>query len=356
MNQKLKTIKNIVSENCVTLILNTHRTKPDNQKDPLALKNSIKEVQERLATSIDKRIVERIMTQLQNVEKSIDHSHNLESLIVFANENMSDFVRLPITVTERVVIDTSFATRDLIRAMHFEFNYYVLVLSQNEVRLIEAFNDKVVEEVKGLFPIENTWLKTKSSAESANASRQRNLIAEFFNRVDKEVNAVRKNNPLKVFICADENNYHDYVNVADEKNTIYPIFLNRNRLDDKAHAIVNEAWKLLQSYKTDLNNARKTELKAAVSNGKFMSDINDIWNAIHQGRVETLFIEEHLFQKAKWVDHVIHPIADNSNEPDSVDDIYDEMIAKNMAFGGEVVFLPENELSKFNGFGAGLRY
>lgn len=42
MNQKLKTIKNIVSENCVTLILNTHRTKPDNQKDPLALKTALK--------------------------------------------------------------------------------------------------------------------------------------------------------------------------------------------------------------------------------------------------------------------------------------------------------------------------
>lgn len=38
MNQKLKTIKNIVSENCVTLILNTHRTKPDNQKESFSFK------------------------------------------------------------------------------------------------------------------------------------------------------------------------------------------------------------------------------------------------------------------------------------------------------------------------------
>ena len=39
-----------------------------------------------------------------------------------------------------------------------------------------------------------------------------------------------------------------------------------------------------------------------------------------------------------------------------VDDIYDEMIEHNMKYGGDVVFLPKGELSKFNGFGAILRY
>ncbi len=32
MNIKLKELKNIVSESCVTIILNTHRTSPDNKK------------------------------------------------------------------------------------------------------------------------------------------------------------------------------------------------------------------------------------------------------------------------------------------------------------------------------------
>jgi hypothetical protein len=39
-----------------------------------------------------------------------------------------------------------------------------------------------------------------------------------------------------------------------------------------------------------------------------------------------------------------------------VDDIYDELIETNMSYGGDVVFLPNGELSEFSGFGAITRY
>lgn len=38
MNTTLKKLKNINSENCITIILNTHRTKPGYLKDELPLK------------------------------------------------------------------------------------------------------------------------------------------------------------------------------------------------------------------------------------------------------------------------------------------------------------------------------
>jgi len=46
MNPLLKKVKDIYVEGCVSIIMNTHRTKPNNQKDLINLKNLIKNAEE----------------------------------------------------------------------------------------------------------------------------------------------------------------------------------------------------------------------------------------------------------------------------------------------------------------------
>jgi hypothetical protein len=357
MKSKLKAIKDIISESCVTIILNTHRTKPDNLKDTIVLKNLIKDAENRLLADESKRDAKALVDRLNELAATIDHNYNLESLILFVNEDIADFVRLPIQVEERVVIDHTFATRDLVRAIHLETNYYVLVLSQQKVRLIEAFNDKVVAEIKGDFPMENTQFYSTNKPELSNASRQTNLVAEFFNQVDKAVNKVRKDNPLPVLICTEEGNYHEYLKIADQKQSIFDTYLNKNRVEEKAHAIVTEAWGVVKDYTVESNNARKADLQKAVGQNKFLSDTNEIWQAIKQGKVQTLFIEQGNFQPALWENDLIQYVSDDlRDKKEVVDDIYDELIEANMNHGGDVVFLPKGELADFNGFGAITRY
>lgn len=357
MNLTLKQLKNIRSENCVTIILNTHRTHPDNAKDAITLKNLCKEAETRLLAEDSKGAARKLIQRVEELASTIDHTQNLESLVLFVNEEVSEYTRLPIEVENRVVIDQTFATRDLVRALHLQANYFVLVLSQQKVRLIEAFNEKVVEEEMATFPIENTELHSTSKEEASNASRQTQLIAEFFNRVDKEVNKVRKDKPLPVLVCTEQSNYHEYLKVADQKQSIFDIFLNKNRLEEKSHHIVEQAWEIVKEYLVEQNNKRKEELLKAVNSGKFLSDTNEIYRAIQEGRIQTLFIEEELFQAGIMEADTIRFVSEEERHAKGVtDDIYDELIEANMDYGGDTVFLPQGELTDFNGFGAVTRY
>lgn len=357
MNTILKKLKDITSENCISIIMNSHRTKPDNLKDHVTLKNLLKDAENRLLADTTKRDAGKLVEKLNALADSIDHNYNLDSLLLFVNHEIAEFTRLPIHVEDRVVIDDNFVTRDLIRAMHNESHYYVLVLSQQKARLIEALNDKVIHEFGSSFPMENKQFFTKSKAENAIASRKSNLIAEFFNQVDKEVNDVRKENPLPVLVCSVEENYAEYLKIADQKQTIFNTFLNKNRMDEKDHAIISEASKIIAAHLADKNANRKNELSQAVNDNKFLSDTNEIWAAIKEGRVQTLFIEQGLFQPAVIENDAITCVsASHRSDKGIIDDIYDEMIGMNMNFGGDVVFLPKGELEKFNGFGAILRY
>jgi len=132
MNALLKKVKDIYVEGCVSIIMNTHRTKPNNQKDLINLKNLIKQAEERLIRDYDRKFSEPIIKNMNELSNNLDHNYNLESLIIYANRDFVDFTRLPIVVEDRVVIDNTFATRDLVRAMHEEYAYYVLVLSRKQ--------------------------------------------------------------------------------------------------------------------------------------------------------------------------------------------------------------------------------
>lgn len=357
MRKILKELKDIRSENCVTIIMTTHRTKPDYLSDELRLKNLIKEVETRLLADTNKKYANTIVDKLNSLASSIDYSQNLDSLMIFVNEEIAEYTKLPIKVEDRVIIDDTFGTRDLFRAIHLETHYYILVLSQDKIRLVEAMNDKAIQEVGNPFPIENTQFFSKNRAANAIASRQTSLLAEFFNQADKEVNEIRKSNPLPVFICALEENHNEYIKIADRKDSIFDVFLNKNKINDPIHSIVEDAWAVVKEYVIKKNNDRKEELKDAVGKNKFLSDTNEIWKAISEGKVETLFVEQGLFQPAKMNNGEIEYVSDaERNQAEVIDDIYDEMIEANMEFGGDVVFLPKGELTKFNGFGAITRY
>ncbi|MEO8822316.1 MAG: hypothetical protein ABI366_02000 [Ginsengibacter sp.] len=355
MNKTLEELKNIVSDCCVTIILQTHRTLPDNEKDPLLLKNLIREAEKRLHESNSADFVRNIMARINSLADKIDHRHNKESLILFVNEDVAEYVRLPITVENRVVVDKTFATRDLVRTLHRETSYYILILGRKKARLIEAFNNKVVDEVSEGFPLNNTDLNPAQRAEAAIGSRQSNLTREFFNRVDKQLNEVQKENPLPVIISGDESNYSEFLKIADNSERIVGNLFG-NRIDDKAHHVVEAAWPVMQKLITEKNNQRLAELNKAVNSRNVLIDFNEIWQAIENGQGKTLFVKQGYFQPAKIENNHIELILPGDTTVANVDDVIDEMIEKNIQFDGDAVFINGNELEKFNGLALVTRY
>jgi len=344
----LEKFKNIASDCCVTIILQTHRTTPDNEQDSILLKNLIKEVESRLRSNFEKSFVNDMIARINKLADSINHRHNKASLILFINENIAEYVRLPITVENRVVVDRTFATRDLVRSLHRETSYYILVLGRDKARLIKAFNDKVADEVEEGLPMENTDLNPAQRSEAAIGSRQSNLVREFFNRVDKQLNEVQKKNLLPVIISTEESNYPEYLKIADRKE-MFAGKLYGNKMNEKAHHIVESVWPVMEKLTVEKNNQRLAELKAAVNSRNFLIDFNEIWQAIKEGRGKTLFVKQGYFQPARLENNHIELISMQDAERANVDDIIDEMIEKILRFGGDAVFITGDELKEFNG-------
>ncbi len=358
MHSILKKLNASKTQNCLTIALNTHRTSPDNKQDIIVLKNLMKEAEIRLQAEVSKENADKIITNLNEIAQTIDHNYNSDSLLLFANENMADYVKLPIKLKQRVQLDQSFATRDLVRALHLEKNYYILMLSQHTIRLIEASNDQIIQEFGNPFPIQNKELHPESRMEKTDSARQNRLLSEYFNRVDKEVQNIWKAKPRPILICSDTNNRIVFESVTDRKESLMSITLSGNRLDDKAQTIVADAWQIVKEDMFRQNASRKTELEKSLGSGNFLSDEGEIWRAIHEGKIQTLFLEETKMSPGiiDGNNLFINQLPDINNNQKYVDDIYDEMVEAVYAFGGETIFLAEGSLAQFQGIAATTRY
>lgn len=357
MREKLEKLSAIKAPVCVTIILNTHKTAPDNKKDPILLKNLISEASKRLENEFGADVSKKYTDTLNKIAGQIDHTYNDHGLMLYVNDDVEGYLRLPTNPHARVIIDETFATRSIIRAIKRDTDYYILALSKGKARLIEANSDEVVQEAttEG-FPFTNDNLFSLSKEDAANAQKVTNITQEFFNRVDKAVNKVRAANPQSVIVYSEETNYHQYLKEVDLPDTILGHIVLKN-FDTKAGNLVKEVWPTIKDMAVEKNRKRISELEKAMGAGKVISDINEVWTAVQEGRGHTIFVEEGFFQAVKNEEGILTPIdTKDINHKDDIDDIVDEMIEHTLQFGGDVVFLEENALKDYNKLALVTRY
>ncbi len=354
MDTTLDQLKEVTSDCCVTIMLQTHRTIPENNQDPILLKNLVREAEDRLG-DYNKETAGIVKEKLNKLADSIDHRFNLESLVLFVNEKIAEFVRLPVTTENKVIIDNRFATRDLVRAMNRLTPYYVLVLSRDRARLIEALNDKVTREVTNGFPMVNNFTVQTASGEAELLNQQQSAANDFFNTVDKQLVEIKKTDKFPVIICTDESNYSEYLKVANNKEFIAG-FVSGNRDMDTAHNIIKEVWPVVKQLNEEKKKQRLEELSMAMSSHNVLVDFNDIWKAIGEGRGRTLFVKQGYSQPVKLENDTIEIMPSGKEDEANVHDIIDEMIEKNLQFGGDAVFINDDGLKDYQGLALVTRY
>ncbi len=346
IRQQLKALRDVYGFPCLTIALPTHRTHPENKKDPIVLKELIKTSEGRLEKEVDKRVARDLLERLRALADSIDHQYNLDSLLLFVDQKRAEMIRLPIRVEAHVTLDETFQTRDLFRALNRQANYYVLSLNQQEAHLVEAIGPDRVEAFQpDGFPMENNF--TLGSYDMMEDPKKPDrYVAEFFNRVDKAVQQEVKDNPLPVLVAAVERNYAVYREIADRPEMLRLQLLPQDKKEDLS-ALVRRAWDAFAKALRQERMEALAKLEAAVGQNRVSSDLNDIWQAVQQGQGDTLLVEEGYFQPVRLVDNRVERI-EQRDQPDAIDDLVDEVIEQNMAFGGQVVFLEDGTLEQFN--------
>lgn len=357
LKEKLTQLAGEHSSPSVTISLNTHRTHPDSDKDAILLKNLLKEAENRVIEQYGKRPAAKLLGRIATIADKIDIRHNLDSLHLFLSDRTEEVIRIAWPVAEdRVYIDDTFDLRALIKAYNRTEEYLILVMSRKEVNLYLAMNDSIVKEINNEdFPItDNPWYLA-NGAERSNAKLVDDIAREFFNRMDKAVVKMAQETGLKVVVVAIEENCSYLQEVADRPE-IYighvPIDYNHT----SQHQIAEDAWTFMKTVQRQRRADAIREVKDSVSQGRMLTDLQEIYQASIDGNADTLIVYEDYSQPVVMKDERTFDRVDDPATPDTVDDITGTIAWQVMSKGGRVFFTCQDEVKELGNIVLKTRY
>ncbi len=353
-------IQQIMGYPCVSITLPTHRTAPENRQDPVRVKNLVREAANRLLEEFPKREIEPLLTRLEKLAESIDYNYLLDGLVLYANQDFSPSFILPFSVPERVVVDDTFLTRDLVHALNHTARYWVLSLSEKPTRLYEGVLDNLVEIQDEGFPMEHTMPGGAKSLPGGKGIRKSAYRDEYHRKFFRQVDSA-----LKTFMDIDRlplvvvgvDRYHAFFNEVTRYQDQIIGRITGNHDKTTAYELSKLTWPLVEESLVAKRQQVLGMLEKAVSDRKVATEISDIWQKATGGLGYHLLVEENFEYPARLDESGQNLIpAEDVTAPDVIDDAVDEIIEFVIHSGGEVTFMEDGQLEKYQRMALILRY
>lgn len=340
---------------CVSIIFPTHRTVPENQKNAIRLKNMVKQAIDRLEQEYGNKQAQEMIENIRKLAAQVDISRTLDGIALFVSKEVSEKVDIPFRVKERLIIDKTFAVRDLIMGVNRATQYYILDLSLFRARLISCYRDQAVELTENGFPLESEFNELELNPADFSKEKEKQ-IKEFFNKVDKKFHSNYNGEPTRLILAGVRKNLAFYHEVTDAENTIIGQ-LEGNYESVSAHDMGKKAWEVVREKTKKERHAALNDLQRALSARKLASGIADVWRLAREGRVDTVVAEQE-YHIAAGLQEDNTLVLDTSNltddriMPDAVDEVAEIVMEK----GGKVVFVDSGTLGNHQKIAAILRY
>ncbi|MBN1382107.1 MAG: hypothetical protein JXA41_10555 [Deltaproteobacteria bacterium] len=309
---ELKTLMQKHEGLCISVFMPTYRTGAEIQQNQIRLRNLLKQVESKL---------EAAGVRTQEIEKFLEPASALINNILFwrrQSDGLALFIaadlfrcyRLPADFDEVMVITDRFHIKPLLHLLVSKVPFYILALSQNDVKIYEGTKRSFRElEMESIPKNLNAALQYNEpekqirfragtstggnnvmmSGHGADIDDTKENLLKYFRQIDRGVRDLLKNERAPLVLAGVEYLFPIY----KEANT-HPGLIDegiagnpKGMSPDKLHP---QAWKLVKPYfKKDRNDAL-AQYRQSSGTGLTSKDVMEIVPDAYHGRVGLLFL------------------------------------------------------------------
>jgi hypothetical protein len=301
---------------CVSVFLPTHRVGREVEQAPIRLKNLLREVTEALeADGVRAPMIELLLTPLRRLlEDGLFWQYQSDGLALFSQLGWWRSFRVPLDLPELAVVADRFHVSPLLPLLTGDGHFFVLALSQNQIRLLEGTRDRL-EEVD----LPGVPLGVRDALQGEEAQRQLQVyvadrggvaargifhghgspgdvqeerVLRYFRKVDRALREVLAGERAPMVLAAVEHlapiwrEVTTYPHMVDQTLVGSPEGLSPQQVHARAWAVVEPLF--LQAQREAA--ARYDRLAGT---GLTSKDPREIIRAAEDGRVDTLFVARH---------------------------------------------------------------
>lgn len=320
----------------ISLLANTRPGERMHANDIGTLRGLVDEAGRRLAAEQveDRRLLVEHLARM--VDEAADQP-TARAVGLYASADRCARVDLPVPVINRCVIDPTFATRDLVRALHHTPRHAVLLLSADRARLLIAHGSSLTRTTMSAFPIRR---RTDDGKDRGRAEPQ----TEFLRRVDRALGAALRLNPMPLVLVAAEPTASTFRRLSKNTARLAGV-VKGHHLSSPAGALVELIAPIMRDYLRSRADEALALIERRADGGRVLSDIQEAWLAARWERPEMLAVEEDYFYPAR-LDSVGDGLipAEDVDHPDIIDDVVDELIEIVLSRGGWIALLEPGRL------------
>jgi hypothetical protein len=353
----------------VSCYIPTYRSMPEKAQDSIKLKNIIHEVRNQFNQNPYQAEFDVIINTLEKLSDSIDFSQLSDGLALFANVDCARAYILPFSVPELISIDTTFNVRPLIRGLHENVRYWLLVLDEEPTRLYEGKNNHVAEFIHPLgtpssqlaFPLseelpEDDHVKAVGKGDlDARYLDDRKL--HFFRKIDDALGLVLAQEPLPVILVGTEKNRALFKEATRHIKVIIGE-IEGDFVKNPLQICVEKAGKLIQDHAKKVRQNYLDDIEEAINKKQFTFGLQEVWRAANSGRIATLLIEDEYAPVGKIDDQdpLKVVLSTQDHEEKVLHDLGELLIELVTSKRGSVIFYPRGTLGEYKQVAALLRY
>jgi hypothetical protein len=337
----------------VSVLLPTHRHLPENQQDPIRLRNLIGEARRRLAAdpAVSGHVAATVMSGLEHAADEVDLVHAADGLALFASATDASAHQLAHPVAARVEVGGSYATRDLVADAVRAERYYALVLSEKPTRLWAGWNEHLTEVTTDGFPITHLRPGGESALPGGYGKRRSahrdERHRQHFRDVDLALAQVRARDRRPVIVLAVDRYQAFFDEVSDQLDAV--IGRVWGSFDSAGAAQVAElVAPVLDGEVRRRQEEALDQLSEARGANRYAGGLTEVWDLARQGRGALLIVEQGYRRRAR--------LDEGDGAPEVFDDAVDEVVETVLDDGGEVVFVPDGALAEQERIALVLRY
>ncbi len=352
----LKELQALTKVPALSILLPTHRTSPDNKQDPILVKNLVADAKDRLSQEFSARDLEPLLKNLDELVEDIDYTYALDGLALFVAHDFAKKFYLPFTVPQRVIIDQSFATRDLVYGLHRAQRYWVILLSQNASRLLAGTGDTLEEVNNTDFPLQMTGPgATTNLPYSAESAYMDDRHRRFFQSVDRAFTAYADDDTLPIVVGGVIRQISFFQEVSQYQSQIVGT-ISSNFDSATVSELVPEVWPFIQEVRSQQRADAMAALDTAMGEKKVSTALQEIWQLANEGRGKLLLVESDYHIPGVVDERGGLQIVEEKGGTEVMDDAIDEIIEAVLAKGGEVMLMEDGSLADYHGIALTLRY
>ncbi|HEX5113036.1 MAG TPA: hypothetical protein VFV79_09320 [Saprospiraceae bacterium] len=346
---------------CLSIIIPTHREGSEKKVDLTVIKKYTEQARRLLVENFGKKESLPLLEKLEFALENLDVDHQQEGLGIFISSTLQNIIRFPFPVEAKITAGPNFEIRDVMYKSGLALPYYVLVLTEKGARYFEGMLSELHEIRNGDFPEKHVddYLYEKPSRSTSYAGyaheksmeKDKSILEElrlknFFHHVDQLLQRyLLPSTPLFVFGTKEILGLFKEVSrhQMNVKGTVHGSYGTA-----PIPQLASMAWNQMQHYLEQKHMAYLEDFEESIGQGKGISGVQTIWNAVQEGRGRILLVEKD-YKCPGFVSFdndalfLFTPQAPHRSIPDVIDDTIEKMMEKN----GDVIIMKNGQLEDY---------